>query len=102
MIEQSEFGDTDNSSSPAVVIYTTRFCPFCIRAKALLGSKGVPFEEIAVDGNPALRAEMTRMAGQHTVPQIWIRERHVGGCDDLFRLEVSGQLDNLLAGVGNE
>ncbi|RMF14971.1 MAG: glutaredoxin 3 [Gammaproteobacteria bacterium] len=80
-----------------VVLYTTRFCPFCIRAKALLQSKGVAFDEIAVDGNPALRQEMMEKSGRHTVPQIWINGRHVGGCDELMALERSGQLDDWLA-----
>ena len=81
-----------------VIIYTSAWCPFCIRAKALLDQKGVAYEEIGVDGQPALRAEMTRKAGRTSVPQIWIGERHVGGCDDLFALERAGQLDALLKG----
>ncbi|WOX04242.1 glutaredoxin 3 [Microbulbifer pacificus] len=80
-----------------VVIYTTRFCPFCIRAKYLLDNKNVPYKEIAVDGKPALRAEMTAKAGRHTVPQIWVGGHHVGGCDDLMAIERSGELDRLLA-----
>lgn len=83
---------------PNVLIYTSAWCPFCIRAKALLDQKGVAYEEIGVDGQPALRAEMTRKAGRTSVPQIWIGERHVGGCDDLFALERAGQLDALLKG----
>ncbi|MCF7200462.1 glutaredoxin 3 [Pseudomonas oligotrophica] len=81
---------------PKVVIYTTAWCPYCVRAKALLDSKGVAYEEIAVDGEPALRAEMTQKAGRTSVPQIWIGERHVGGCDDLYALERAGRLDPLL------
>ncbi|AOS96117.1 Glutaredoxin-3 [Microbulbifer aggregans] len=83
-----------------VVIYTTRFCPFCVRAKYLLDKKGVKYDEIAVDGNPTLRAEMTAKAGKHTVPQIWVGKQHVGGCDELMALERSGQLDKLLAAAG--
>ena len=83
---------------PNVLIYTSAWCPFCIRAKALLDQKGVAYEEIGVDGQPALRAEMTRKAGRTSVPQIWIGARHVGGCDDLFALERAGQLDALLKG----
>lgn len=79
-----------------VVIYTTRYCPYCIRAKHLLTSKGVTFEEIPVDHNPELRDEMSRKSGQWTVPQIWIGETHVGGCDDLYALERRGRLDQLL------
>lgn len=83
---------------PAVVIYSSAWCPFCIRAKQLLSRKGVAFEEISVDGQPALRAEMTRKAGRTSVPQIWIGATHVGGCDDLYALERAGQLDVLLQG----
>ncbi len=81
---------------PKVVIYTTAWCPYCVRAKALLDSKGVAYEEIAVDGKPALRAEMAQKAGRTSVPQIWIGEHHVGGCDDLYALERAGRLDPLL------
>lgn len=77
-------------------MYTTRFCPYCMAARQLLGGKRVEFEEISVDGNPQLRAEMTEKAGQHTVPQIWIGEQHVGGYTDLAALDKSGQLDALL------
>ncbi|WP_406828718.1 glutaredoxin 3 [Microbulbifer sp. ARAS458-1] len=80
-----------------VVIYTTRYCPFCIRAKYLLDNKNVPYTEISVDGDRALRAEMTAKAGRHTVPQIWIGDHHVGGCDELMAIERSGELDTLLA-----
>lgn len=79
-----------------VVIYTTRFCPYCIRAKALLDSKQVEFDEIAVDQDMAKRREMMEKAGRHTVPQIWIGEQHVGGCDELYMLERAGRLDGLL------
>tara|TARA_R110002073_G_scaffold5880_4_gene35793 strand:- start:4894 stop:5133 length:240 start_codon:yes stop_codon:yes gene_type:complete len=77
-------------------MYTTRFCPFCVRAKSLLEHKAVEFEEISVDGDPEKRREMMEKAGRHTVPQIWIGETHVGGCDELFMLERSGKLDELL------
>ena len=80
-----------------VVIYTTRWCPFCIRAKALLDRKGVSYREVPVDGDPATRQQMTERAGQTSVPQIWIGEQHVGGCDQLVGLERSGGLDPLLA-----
>ena len=80
----------------AITIYTTRWCPFCVRAKNLLCSKGVAFDEIAVDGNPALRAEMAALAGATSVPQIWIGDQHVGGCDELYSLERRQQLDSLL------
>jgi glutaredoxin 3 len=83
---------------PAVVIYSSAWCPFCTRAKQLLSRKGVAFEEVSVDGQPALRAEMTRKAGRTSVPQIWIGATHVGGCDDLYALERAGRLDALLQG----
>ncbi|HSX88939.1 MAG TPA: glutaredoxin 3 [Pseudomonas sp.] len=81
---------------PHVVIYSSDWCPYCIRAKHLLTSKGVAFDEIKVDGKPDVRAEMTRKARQTSVPQIWIGDRHVGGCDDLYALERAGKLDALL------
>lgn len=79
-----------------VVIYSSDWCPFCTRAKQLLAKKGVAFEEIKVDGQPDVRAEMTRKARQTSVPQIWIGSTHVGGCDDLYALERAGKLDALL------
>ena len=83
---------------PKIVMYSSNYCPFCIRAKQLLESKGLTFEEIIVDGQPQLRADMTRLAGGRTsVPQIWIGQTYVGGCDELLTLERSGQLDPLLA-----
>jgi glutaredoxin 3 len=81
-----------------VMIYTTPICPYCQMAKQLLARKGVSFEEIDVMGKPALRAQMQAKAGgRNTVPQIWIGERHVGGCDDLYALDAKGALDPLLA-----
>ncbi|MGI3901029.1 MAG: glutaredoxin 3 [Janthinobacterium lividum] len=83
---------------PPVTIYTTRFCPYCTEAKALLRQKSVAFDEIDVSGDASGRAVMTRKSGGRTsVPQIFIGETHVGGCDDLFALEGAGQLDPLLA-----
>lgn len=79
-----------------VVLYTTRYCPYCIRAKHLLSSKGVDFQEIAVDGEPQLREEMIQKSGRYTVPQIWIGDEHVGGCDELYLLERQGRLDAML------
>ncbi|TQV66003.1 glutaredoxin 3 [Exilibacterium tricleocarpae] len=83
-------------ASEKVVIYTTRFCPYCIRAKYLLDGKGVGYREIQVDFNPQLRREMMAKSGRRTVPQIWIGDTHVGGCDELLALERRGQLDSLL------
>lgn len=79
-----------------VVIYSSDWCPFCVRAKQLLASKNVAVEEIRVDGKPEVRAQMAKKAGRTSVPQIWIGELHVGGCDDLFALERAGKLDTLL------
>lgn len=80
-----------------VVIYTSAWCPYCIRAKQMLTAKGIDFQEIVVDGKPELRAEMKEKAGKNSVPQIWINDQHIGGCDDLFALEQAGKLDTLLA-----
>jgi glutaredoxin 3 len=81
-----------------VEVYSTSYCPFCWRAKALLRSKGVDFEEIDVTGAPALRARMMKLAGgRRTVPEIFINGEIIGGCDELYALELSGELDLLLA-----
>jgi glutaredoxin 3 len=83
---------------PKIVIYTKATCPYCIRAKALLTEKGAKFEEVPVDFEPRKRDEMiSRASGETTVPQIFIGDRHVGGCDELFALEYAGELDPLLA-----
>ncbi len=82
--------------SQGVIIYTTQFCPYCVRARNLLDDKGVAYEDIAVDHDPQLRREMMIRSGLNTVPQIWIGDRHVGGYDDLSLLEQLGQLDELL------
>ncbi|AJE44966.1 glutaredoxin 3 [Celeribacter indicus] len=82
-----------------VTLYTTPICPYCIAAKRLLDSKGVEYTDIDVMADPSRRQEMMRKAhGRHTVPQIFIGETHVGGCDDLHALERAGRLDALLAG----
>lgn len=81
----------------SVVIYSSNWCPYCIRAKQLLNAKGVEFEEIVVDGKPDVRQAMAEKAGRTSVPQIWIGEQHVGGCDDLFALEKAGKLEAMLA-----
>jgi glutaredoxin 3 len=81
-----------------VRIYTTPFCPFCVRAKSLLKKKGADFEEVDVFMDEAAREEMdTRTGGARTVPQIFIGDTHVGGCDDLYELDHDGKLDPLLA-----
>ncbi|MCI8208184.1 glutaredoxin [Pseudomonas sp. S25] len=79
-----------------VIVYSSDYCPYCTRAKQLLQNKHVSFEEIRVDGKPQVRAEMVKKSGRTSVPQIWIGSTHVGGCDDLFALERSGKLDELL------
>jgi glutaredoxin 3 len=84
----------------AVVMYTTRVCPFCVMAKRLLASKGVEIEERRLDENPAWRDEMmTRAPGRRTVPQIFIGDTHVGGFDDLSALDRAGGLDPLLNSI---
>jgi glutaredoxin 3 len=86
---------------PPVEIYTTRYCPYCVAAKALLKRKGVAFTEIDVAKNWEQRDEMIQRAnGRMTVPQIFIGAVHVGGSDDLHALERAGKLDPLLAGEG--
>jgi glutaredoxin 3 len=81
-----------------VTIYTKAYCPYCVRAKALLGQKGVQFDEIKIDEQPELRPAMIERAnGRTTVPQIFIGDTHVGGCDDLFALEAAGTLNSMLA-----
>lgn len=83
-----------------IEIFTTRSCPFCHRAKALLAEKGVAYEETDVGADPALRAAMMQRAGgRRTVPQIFIGQRHVGGFDDLYALDRAGKLDPLLKGA---
>ncbi len=84
-------------TQPAIRLYSSQFCPFCFRAKAILQQKGADFTELNVDGNPALRQQMIQESGRHTVPQIWIGQKHVGGCDDLMALDRAGELDRLLA-----
>ncbi len=80
-----------------VKIYSSDYCPYCSRAKALLQQRGVTdFEEIVVDGKPDVRAQMARLAGRTSVPQIFIGDTHVGGCDDLHALDRNGHLLPLL------
>jgi glutaredoxin 3 len=81
-----------------VEIYTSPFCGFCYRAKGLLEDKGVEFEEIDITFHPAHRPEMMERAnGQTSVPQIFIDDKHVGGCDELYALESRGELDGYLS-----
>ena len=84
-----------------VEIYSSTFCPYCLRAKKLLDRKGTPYTVIDVDAEPGRRDEMkTRANGRRTVPQIFIDDRHVGGCDDLLELDFDGELDSML-GLAN-
>ena len=83
---------------PKVLMYATGMCPYCVRAEQLLRAKGVQqIEKIRIDLEPHRRAEMMSRTGRRTVPQIYIGERHVGGCDDLVALNAAGGLDPLLA-----
>ena len=77
-------------------MYCTAACPFCQAAERLLVEKGVKIDKVRVDLQPARREEMQQKSGRRTVPQIWIGERHIGGCDDLYDLERQGGLDPLL------
>jgi glutaredoxin 3 len=83
----------------AVTIYTKPYCPYCEGARELLIKKGVEFKEIDISGKPDLRAEMIQRAnGGSTVPQIFVGDRHLGGCDDIYALDARGGLDPILAG----
>jgi glutaredoxin 3 len=81
---------------PDVVIYSTRFCPYCVRARMLLDNKNVTYTDIRIDEQPERRAEMEQRSQRSSVPQIFIGDEHVGGCDDLFALEAGGELDRKL------
>ncbi len=82
-----------------VTIYTTPICPYCARAKSLLQKKGVPIEEVDVFMDSGARQEMeTKSGGRQTVPQIFVDDVHVGGCEDLYSLDREGKLDPLLGG----
>ena len=88
------------STQLRVVMYSTAVCPYCVRAENLLRSRGVvEIEKIRVDLDPALRDEMMARTARRTVPQIFIGDNHVGGCDDLVALDQAGKLQPLLAGV---
>lgn len=82
--------------NPKVVMYATSWCPYCARARQLLEQKGAALEEIDIEAMPAARMEMMSRSGRRTVPQIFIGETHVGGCDDLLDLDARGGLDELL------
>lgn len=82
--------------SVPIVMYTTATCPYCIRAKVLLDKKGAAYEEVRVDLDPQALSTMMEKSGRRTVPQIFIGDFHVGGCDDLYQLDQDGKLDALL------
>jgi glutaredoxin 3 len=83
-------------STPKIQMYAVNWCPYCSRARRLLQEKGVPFEEIAVDAHPEARAQMIARSGRHAVPQIFIDDVHIGGCDELLAREAAGTLDPLI------
>jgi len=96
MLEPLDQSANVSQKKAYVTMYSTRFCPFCIRAKMLLNQKGVAIDEKAVDFKPALRQEMIEKSQKTSVPQIWIGDTHIGGCDELFMLERQGRLDKML------
>jgi glutaredoxin 3 len=86
-------------SQPAVTVYVSDWCPYCQRAKGLLAQKNVVFIEINVEDDAKFREEMIARSNRRTVPQIFIGDKHVGGCDDLFELDRSGELHRLIQGA---
>jgi glutaredoxin 3 len=82
---------------PEIIIYTTKVCPYCVKAKNLLQQKKVKYEEIDVSDDKLREAMIIKAGGKRTVPQIFIGKTHVGGCDDLYELDKKGELDKLLA-----
>lgn len=89
---------THRRGTPDVVLYGTRFCAYCVRARRLLEAKGVDYRDVPVDADAEARREMERRSGSRTVPQVFIGDRHVGGFDALWALETTGELDRLLSG----
>lgn len=81
---------------PEIILYSTDYCPYCKYARQLLDKKGLQYKVIAVDTDPEKREEMVQKSGRMTVPQIFINDKPIGGYDDLYALETSGQLDNIL------
>lgn len=81
---------------PNIIIYSTSSCPYCVRAKALLQQKNLSYTEILIDQDDAKREEMVAKTNRQTVPQIFINDQHIGGCDDLYALERSGKLSEIL------
>ena len=87
-------------AAPKITIYTTHYCPYCVRAKRLLERKGIVYEEIDAEGDPALREWLVEKSGQQTVPQIFAGDRSLGGFSDLDALDRQGKLDPILRGEG--
>ncbi|AOV15859.1 glutaredoxin 3 [Acidihalobacter aeolianus] len=87
------------SAVAEVILYTTEYCPYCVRARYLLDDKGVAYRDIRIDASRDLRAEMERRSGRTSVPQIFIGDRHIGGYDDMAALDMAGELDPLLADI---
>jgi glutaredoxin 3 len=79
-----------------VTIYTTKVCPYCVRAKQLFDRKGVEYQEISAEDEAVREAMIEKAGGRRSVPQIFINDKHVGGCDDLYALDKEGKLDPLL------
>lgn len=92
-------GDVRSLTVQKILMYCTAVCPYCVRAEQLLRAKGVEeIEKVRIDLDPDRRSEMMSRTGRRTVPQIYIGETHVGGCDDLYALNNAGQLDGMLNG----
>jgi glutaredoxin 3 len=87
-------------SRPAVTVYVSDWCPYCQRAKSLLQQKQVVFSEVNIEEDANFREEMIARSNRRTVPQIFIGDKHVGGCDELYALDRSGELDRLIQGAG--
>jgi glutaredoxin 3 len=87
-------------TQPVVTMYVSDWCPYCQRAKSLLTQKQIVFDEINVEDDVKFREEMVARSNRSTVPQIFIGDRHVGGCDELYALNHSGELDRLIQGAG--
>jgi glutaredoxin 3 len=86
-------------TQPTITLYLAEWCPYCQRAKGLLARKNLAFTEVNVDDDAKFREEMIARSNRRTVPQIFIGDKHIGGCDDLFELDHSGELDRLIQGA---
>lgn len=91
--------DGSSMSEPSILLYTTGWCPYCERAKALLHRKGLAFREIDVESDPQVREEMMTRSGRRSVPQIFVGDTHVGGFDELYALDRAGKLEPLVNGT---